>query len=273
MTGENKGEARGSQAPVALVTGASRGLGRGIAETLARDGLSVAVHYASNAKAAEETVAACRRLALDPGQRFITVGGNVGLAADRARIVEETLAQLSRIDALVNNAGMAPRVRADIVEASEESFDEVIAVNLKGPYFLSQAVVKHWLSRKGEAPLPGGFKLIIVSSISAYLASINRGEYCISKAGLGMVTKLWASRLATEGVQVFELRPGIMATDMTAGVKDKYDKLIAEGLVPQKRWGQGADVGLAVSALLKGYFPFSTGDIINVDGGIHLQRL
>jgi 3-oxoacyl-[acyl-carrier protein] reductase len=273
MTGESKGEARGPQAPVALVTGASRGLGRGIAETLARDGLSVAVHYASNAKAAEETVAACRRLAPDPGQRFITVGGNVGLHADRARIVEQTLAQLSRIDALVNNAGMAPRVRADIVEASEESFDEVIAVNLKGPYFLSQAVVKHWLSRKGEAPLPGGFKLIIVSSISAYLASINRGEYCISKAGLGMVTKLWASRLATEGVQVFELRPGIMATDMTAGVKDKYDKLIAEGLVPQKRWGTGEDVGLAVSALLKGAFPFSTGDVINVDGGIHLQRL
>ncbi len=260
-------------APVALVTGASRGLGRGIAETLAKDGLSVAVHYASNRAAAEETAAACRTLARDPGQLFITVGGNVGVAADRARIVADTLAGLGRIDALVNNAGMAPRVRADIVEATEESFDEVLAVNLKGPYFLSQAVVRHWLSRKGESPLPGGYKLIIVSSISAYLASINRGEYCISKAGLGMVTKLWASRLATEGVQVFEVRPGIMATDMTAGVKEKYDKLIAEGLVPQKRWGTGEDVGLAVSALLKGYFPFSTGDVINVDGGVHLQRL
>ncbi len=259
--------------PVALVTGASRGLGRGIAEVLARDGLSVAVHYASNVKAAEETVAACRKLAPGPEQRFLAVGGNVGDAGDRARIVTETLAGLGRIDALVNNAGMAPRVRADIVEATEESFDEVIAVNLKGPYFLSQTVVRHWLERKGTSRLAGGFKLIIVSSISAYLASINRGEYCISKAGLGMVTKLWASRLATEGVQVFEIRPGIMATDMTAGVKEKYDKLIGEGLVPQKRWGTGEDVGLAVSALLKGNFPFSTGDVINVDGGIHLQRL
>jgi 3-oxoacyl-[acyl-carrier protein] reductase len=258
---------------VALVTGASRGLGRGIAETLAKDGFSVAIHYASNRTAAEETAAACRTLARDPAQRFITVGGNVGNAADRARIVADTLSALGRIDALINNAGMAPRVRADIVEATEESFDEVIAVNLKDPYFLSQLVVRHWLGRKGESPLPGGFKLVIVSSISAYLASINRGEYCISKAGLGMVTKLWASRLATEGVQVFEIRPGIMATDMTAGVKDKYDKLIAEGLVPQKRWGTAEDVGLAVSALLAGNFPFSTGDTINVDGGIHLQRL
>jgi 3-oxoacyl-[acyl-carrier protein] reductase len=267
MNADSKG------APVALVTGASRGLGRGIAETLAKDGLSVAVHYASNSKAAEETVASCRKLARDPGQRFQAVGGNVGAASDRAHIVAETLAAFGRIDALVNNAGMAPRVRNDIVDATEESFDEVIAVNLKGPYFLSQAVVRHWLSRPGDAALPGGYKLIIVSSISAYLASVNRGEYCISKAGLGMVTKLWASRLATEGVQVFEVRPGIMATDMTAGVKDKYDKLIAEGLVPQRRWGTGEDVGLAVSALLKGSFPFSTGDIINVDGGIHLQRL
>jgi 3-oxoacyl-[acyl-carrier protein] reductase len=264
-------------APVALVTGASRGLGRGIAETLAKDGMSVAVHYASNREAAEQTVAACRQLATHAGQRFIPVGGNVGAGADRARIVEETLAGLGRIDALVNNAGMAPRTRADILDATEESFDEVIGVNLKGPYFLSQLVVRHWLGA-GGAPagpslLPGGFKLVIVSSISAYIASVNRGEYCISKAGLGMVTKLWASRLAAEGVQVFEVRPGIMATDMTAGVKEKYDKLIAEGLVPQKRWGSGQDVGLAVSGLLKGFFPFSTGDIINVDGGMHLQRL
>jgi 3-oxoacyl-[acyl-carrier protein] reductase len=258
---------------VALVTGASRGLGRGIAEALARDGLSVAVHYARNVQAAEETVASCRRLAPDPSQRFITVAGNVGHTPDRAHIVAETLTGLGRIDALVNNAGMAPRVRADIVEASEESFDEVLGVNLKGPFFLSQAVVRHWLGRKGEAPLPGGFKLVFISSISAYLASVNRGEYCISKAGLGMVTKLWASRLASEGVQVFEVRPGIMATDMTAGVKGKYDKLIAEGLVPQNRWGQPADVGLAVSALLKGFFPFSTGDVFDIDGGMHLQRL
>ena len=259
---------------VALVTGASRGLGRGIAEVLARDGLSVAIHFASNKGAAEETAAACRKLAPRADQKFITVGGNVGTAADRVRIVAETLAGLGRIDTLVNNAGIAPRVRADLIDATEEIFDEVIAVNLKGPYFLSQLVVRHWLGdARGDSRLAAGFKLIFVSSISAYLASINRGEYCISKAGLAMATKLWATRLATDGVQVFELRPGIMATDMTAGVKEKYDKLIAEGLVPQKRWGSGEDVGLAVSALLKGAFPFSTGDVINVDGGIHLQRL
>ena len=256
-----------------LVTGSSRGLGRGVAETLAREGHSVAVHYVNNKAAAEDTAEACRKLAPRAEQRFVTVGGNVGATADRKRIVAETLAGLGRIDALVNNAGMAPRVRADVTETSEESFDEVLGVNLKGPFFLSQAVVKHWLAHPNDARLPGGYKLIFVSSISAYLASINRGEYCISKAALAMVTKLWATRLATAGVQVFELRPGIMATDMTAGVKEKYDRLIAEGLVPQQRWGTPEDVGLAVGVLMKGYLPFSTGDVINVDGGIHLQRL
>lgn len=259
--------------PVVLVTGASRGLGRGIALALARDGKSVAVHFASNRAAADETVAECAKYANTSGQRFVAVGGNVGDAADRARIVSETLAAFGQIDALINNAGIAPRVRADIVDATEESFDEVIGVNLKGPYFLSQAVVRTWLSQPGAARLPGGYKLIFISSISAYLASTNRGEYCISKAGLAMATKLWASRLATDEIQVFEIRPGIMATDMTAGVKEKYDKLIAEGLVPQRRWGTGDDVGQAVTALLEGSFPFSTGDVFNVDGGMHLQRL
>ena len=264
---------KSAETPVVLVTGASRGLGRGIALALARDGKSVGVHFATNRTAADETVAACEKVATDPKQRFVAVGGNVGDASDRARIVSETLSAFGQIDALVNNAGIAPRVRADIVDATEESFDEVIGINLKGPYFLSQAIVRTWLSRPGAARLPGGYKLIFVSSISAYLASINRGEYCISKAGLAMATKLWASRLATDGVQVFEIRPGIMATDMTAGVKEKYDKLIAEGLVPQKRWGTGDDVGQAVTTLLQGTFPFSTGDVFNVDGGMHLQRL
>jgi NAD(P)-dependent dehydrogenase (short-subunit alcohol dehydrogenase family) len=259
--------------PVVLVTGASRGLGRGIAQALAQDGKSVAVHFASNRAAAEETVRDCETMKKHPGQRFVPVGGNIGSARDRARIVAETLSAFGHIDALVNNAGIAPRVRADIVDATEESFDEVIGINLKGPYFLSQAVVKGWLERPEAARLSGGYKLIFVSSISAYLASTNRGEYCVSKAALAMVTKLWASRLATSGVQVFEIRPGIMATDMTSGVKEKYDKLIAEGLVPQQRWGTGEDVGRAVTALLSGAFPFSTGDVFNVDGGMHLQRL
>jgi 3-oxoacyl-[acyl-carrier protein] reductase len=264
----------GQPPAVVLVTGASRGLGRGIAEVLAREGLSVAIHYANNRAAAEATRAACEAVAGRNDQRFFVVGGNVATAIERTRIVTETLGALGRIDALVNNAGIAPRVRADLLEASEESFDEVMAVNLKGPYFLAQQVARLWLGElRGQARLAGGFKLIFVSSISAYLASINRGEYCVSKAALAMATKLWATRLATEGVQVFEVRPGIMATDMTAGVKDKYDRLIEDGLVPQKRWGTGEDVGRAVAALLSGAFPFSTGDVINVDGGIHLQRL
>lgn len=258
---------------VVLVTGASRGLGRGVAEALAKDGLSVAIHYASNKAAADQTQAACRTLARRADQQFVLVAGNVASADDRRRIVEETLAGLGRIDGLVNNAGMAPRVRADILEASEESFDELIAVNLKGPYFLSQAVARHWLERPNGSRLPGGYKLVFVTSVSAYMASVNRGEYCVSKAGLAMASKLWATRLAAEGVQVYEVRPGIMATDMTAGVKDRYDRLIAEGLVPQGRWGTAEDVGLAVSALMNGSLPYSTGDVLNVDGGMHLQRL
>jgi NAD(P)-dependent dehydrogenase (short-subunit alcohol dehydrogenase family) len=164
-------------------------------------------------------------------------------------------------------------VRADILDATEDSFDELIAVNLKGPYFLSQAVAKHWLDDGGPSRLGGGHKLVFVTSASAARASINRGEYCVSKAGLAMAVKLWATRLAGDGIQVFEVRPGIMATDMTAAVKDKYDRMIADGLVPQGRWGTGEDVGLAVSALLSGRFPFSTGDVLNVDGGLHLERL
>jgi NAD(P)-dependent dehydrogenase (short-subunit alcohol dehydrogenase family) len=258
---------------VALVTGASRGLGRGVAQALARHGLDVAIHYATHRAAAEETLAACRGLAPRPEQRFAVIEGDLASTADRQRIVAETLKAFGRIDALVNNAGMAPRTRADILEASEDSFDELIAVNLKGPYFLSQSVVRHWLERRGDCRLGGGYKLVFVSSVSATMASVNRGDYCVSKAGLAMAAKLWATRLAKEGVQVFELRPGIMETDMTAGVKEKYDRLIAEGLVPQGRWGTAEDVGLAVCALLEGRFPFSTGDVIHVDGGLHLERL
>ncbi|PYQ54202.1 MAG: 3-ketoacyl-ACP reductase [Acidobacteria bacterium] len=256
-----------------LVTGASRGLGRGIAETLARDGLDVAIHYGRNREAAQETEATCRAAATRPDQRFVLVGGDVASRGDRQRILDETLAGLGRLDALVNNAGMAPRARVDLLDATEESFDELVAVNLKGPYFLSQAAARHWIAKKGVSRLPGGYKLVFISSISATHVSLNRGEYCVSKAGLAMAAKLWAARLAADGVQVFEVRPGIMATDMTAGVKEHYDRLLAEGLVPQKRWGTAEDVGRAVSALLKGSLPFSTGDVLHVDGGLHLERL
>jgi 3-oxoacyl-[acyl-carrier protein] reductase len=258
---------------VALVTGASRGLGRGIAESLARLGISVAVHYSSNRAAADETIAACLSVAPNPDQRFVPVAGNLGAAEGRQRIFDETMAAFGRIDALVNNAGIAPRERLDIVDATEEIFDEVIDVNLKGPYFLSQLAARHWLAHPGECLLPGGYKLIFVSSLSAAVPSLNRGEYCISKAGLAMATQLWANRLADHGAQVLELRPGIMLTDMTSGVKTKYDELIAAGLVPQKRWGTPEDVGLAVQSILAGHFPFSTGDVINLDGGFHLRKL
>lgn len=261
------------QPPVVLVTGSSRGLGRGVAERLAQSGFSVAVHYAGNEAAARETEASCRKLAVSDGQQFAIVCGNIGEAEGRERIFRETMDALGRIDALVNNAGIAPRVRADIVDATEESFDEVVGINLKGPHFLTQRVVRYWLENPEASRIAGGYKLIFVTSISSNTASVARGEYCISKAGLSMASQLWATRLADQGIQVTEIRPGIMATDMTAGVKEKYDALIAEGLVPQKRWGSPSDLGDAVDAVLRNYFPFSTGDVLNVDGGFHLRRL
>jgi NAD(P)-dependent dehydrogenase (short-subunit alcohol dehydrogenase family) len=254
---------------VALVTGGSRGIGRGIAVALARAGLDVAINYAGNRAAAEECQAVCRDAG--PG-RFEIVQGDVGLAADRARLVEFVRATYGRIDCLVNNAGVAPSVRADLLEASEESFDRLIAINLKGPYFLTQQIARWMIDLRGSL---GDYspKIITISSISAYTASINRGDYCLSKAGLGMLTKLFAVRLADHGIGVFEVRPGIIQTDMTAGVVDKYDKLIEAGLTPIRRWGQPDDIGRTVAAVAVGSFPFSTGEVINVDGGFHLKWL
>ncbi len=262
-----------SSPAVVLVTGSSRGLGRGVAECLAATGYSVAIHYASNRDAAEKAAEACRAKAINAEQKFAIVGGSVGTAGEREQIFAQTFEAFGHLDALVNNAGIAPRVRADIVDATEDVFDEVVGVNLKGPYFLSQLAVRYWLANPGKSRLSTGYKLLFVSSLSATAASINRGEYCISKAGLAMAAQLWAVRLAADGIQVMELRPGIMATDMTAGVKEKYDKLLAEGIVPQKRWGEPSDVGHAVESILAGHFPFSTGDVVNIDGGFHLRRL
>ena len=259
--------------PVVLVTGAGRGLGRGVALELARAGCSVAINYVENLPAAARTVAHCRGAAPSRAQRFLPIQADVGAAAGRTRLVAETLAQFGRIGALVNNAGRAPQVRADLTEATEESFDELIRVNLKGPYFLTQAVVRHWLTARPKPRLPGGFKIIFITSVSAGTASITRGDYCISKAGLSMAAQLWATRLAANAIQVFELRPGIMKTAMTARVRKTYDQLIAQGLVPQGRWGQPGDVGLAVRSILAGHFPYSTGAVIPIDGGLHLRRL
>ena len=259
--------------PVVLVTGAGRGLGRGIARELAAAGCSVAINFVGNLAAADKTVTLCRKAARSRKQRFAAVQADIGVRADRGRLITETLKRFGRIDALVNNAGIAPRNRVDLTEATEESFEELIRINLQGPHFLTQALVRHWLAARPRPRLPGGFKIIFITSVSAAAASLNRGEYCISKAGLSMVAKLWAARLAAHGIQVIELRPGIMATDMTAAVRGRYDQLMAKGLVPQNRWGTPADVGLAVRSILAGHFSFSTGAVIPIDGGLHLQRL
>jgi 3-oxoacyl-[acyl-carrier protein] reductase len=239
----------------------------------AAQGLSVAINYAADRQAAEQTAALCAEAAVDAAQQFVPIAGNVASEDARAALVEETLAAFGRIDALVNNAGIAPRQRADITVATEASFEELMRTNLQGPYFLTQRVANHWIGAKYEARLTGGFKIVFVTSISADTASVARGEYCVSKAGLSMAAQLWAVRLAEEGIQVIEVRPGIMATDMTAAVKDKYDALIAQGLVPQRRWGTAQDVGRAVRAVLGGAFPYSAGAVIHVDGGFSLRRL
>jgi 3-oxoacyl-[acyl-carrier protein] reductase len=258
--------------PVVLVTGASRGLGRGIAVSCARAGFSVAVHYASNEKAARETVALCRASS-GSAQEFHPVQCNLAMSAERVALWEQTIAAFGHVDALVNNAGMAPRVRVDLTQTTEESYDEVMEVNLKGPFFLSQMAARYWLERPGQSRLAAGYHLLFITSISADTVSVNRGEYCLSKAGLAMTTQLWAARLAGHGVHVHEIRPGIMETDMTAGVKERYNRLLRDGLVPQQLWGTPEDVGRAVQAILRGDFPFSTGAIIPVDGGLHLRRL
>lgn len=255
----------------ALVTGASRGIGRGIAIELARTGARVAINYAGNAEAAAEALSLVKAAG---GDGFI-VQGDVAVAADRERLVAETMEKFGRIDLLVNNAGVAPKVRADLLDCGEESFDRLFEINLKGPFFLTQLVAKQMLK---QAPDAEGFRgrIVNITSISAYTASINRGDYCMVKAGLAMMTKLFADRLANDGINVYEIRPGVIATDMTGGVKEKYDKLIItdeRGITPIRRWGKPEDIGRAVRAIAEDRFPFSTGACFDVDGGFHLHRL
>jgi len=264
---------------VALITGASRGIGRGIALELARIGYDLVINFAGNKPAATEAAALCEAAAKAAGRsiRAAICRADIAVAADRAALIQFTRDQFGRLDLLVNNAGVAPSVRADILDASEESFDRLIGINVKGPYFLTQLVAK-WMieqveegKRLGTAQQPP--RIITISSISAYTASTNRGDYCVAKAALSMLTPLYASRLAGHGINVYEIRPGVIATDMTGPVKDKYDKLIAEGLTPIQRWGTPEDVGKAVAAIAQDLLPFSTGEVLNVDGGFHLRRL
>ena len=196
---------------------------------------------------------------------------DISSSADRQKLIDFTRSEFAGIDLLVNNAGVAPEVRADILEASEASFDRMIHINVKGPYFLTQLVARCMIETKEKRQ--SSPKIVTISSVSAYAASINRGDYCIAKAALSMLTPLYAARLAEHGINVYEIRPGIIATDMTGPVKDKYDKLIAEGLTPIKRWGAPEDVAKAVLAIANDAFPFSTGEVINVDGGFHIRRL
>ena len=260
-----------SERPVSLVTGAGRGIGRGIAMELAKLGHAVAINYAGNVAAADE----CLALVRAAGGDGFTVRADVSVAEDRMRLVQETLRVYGRIDLLVNNAGVAPNVRADLLEAGEESFDRLIAINLKGPYFLTQLIANQMIAQvqNGQNSTFGPPQIVTITSMSAYTASVNRGDYCVAKAGLAMMTALFAARLAEFGINVYEIRPGVIATDMTGGVKEKYDALIAQGAWPIRRWGEPADIGRAVAAIARGDFPFSTGEVINVDGGFHLRTL
>jgi 3-oxoacyl-[acyl-carrier protein] reductase len=253
----------------ALVTGGSRGIGRGICLSLAQAGWSVAINYAGNTQAAEETQALCRQAACRTDQEFTILQADISVKAQRDELVRSAIAAFGQLDGLVNNAGIAPRQRVDVLEMSEESLDEVMSVNLRGPLLLSQALARHWVDGKTAA----GKSILFVSSVSARMVSTARAEYCISKAGIAMAVQVLAARLAPEGVLVCELRPGIIKTDMTAGVVQKYDTLIEQGLVPQGRWGTPEDIGQAVAAMLGGGFRFSTGSVIHIDGGLHIPIL
>lgn len=255
--------------PVALVTGGGRGIGRGICLALAADGFGLAVNYRADRDAAEDTAQACRAA----GSPWVeTLPGDVGHAAERERMVADLMGRAGRIDVLVNNAGISSPRRADMLEVSEETWDTVLRTNLTGPFFLCQLVARRMIDllRAGIIRHP---TIVNVSSVSAYAASLERAEYCVSKAGLAMVTQGWALRLAEEGIGVHEVRPGVIATDMTGAVAAEYDRRIADGLTPIRRWGSPADVGNAVRLLVGGQLSFSVGEILNVDGGFHSRRL
>lgn len=281
--------------PVALVTGGTRGIGHAVCVRLATEGYRIAAFGRSAAEDVQDNLQAIQTAAIQPTTipkdiipkdtpdeaRFLYVRGSIDVEEDRKKLVETVLQQFGRIDVLVNNAGVAPSVRMDLLQTTAESFDRVMAINLRGPFFLTQHVANVMVET-----LQNGFhnmgrevteiyhpKIINIASISSYVSSTMRGEYCISKAGLSMMTSLFADRLAEYGIGVYEIRPGIIATDMTAAVTEKYTKLINDGLLPFRRWGTSEDVASAVAMLCHGALPYSTGEVINVDGGFHLRRL
>jgi NAD(P)-dependent dehydrogenase (short-subunit alcohol dehydrogenase family) len=245
-----------SDRPVALVTGASRGIGRAIAVELARTHRVLATYRARRDSA--------ESLRAETGAEILQ--SDIASGADRAALIAFARERMGRLDLLVNNAGMAPLERRDILEAAEESFDALIATNLKGPYFLTQLAARWMLEQ-------GGGRIVFVTSVSAYAASLNRGEYCVSKAGLSMAAALWAARLAPHGIGVFEIRPGVIRTDMIAKVEKQYEERIAAGLLPQGRMGEPGDVARVVRAIADGLLDYSAGQVLDVDGGFHLRTL
>ena len=253
---------------VALVTGGTRGIGLASAEALAREGWDLAVCGVRGQEAVQPALQKLR----DAGAAVLYVRADIGEDDALERLVSAVRERFGRLDTLVNNAGVAPQERKDILEATRQSFDRLIRVNLRGPYFLTQAVARYMLELKGADPSFRGC-IVFITSISAAVASVNRGEYCISKAGLSMASLLWATRLAGDGIAVYEVRPGIIKTDMTAGVTAKYDALIEQGLTLQRRWGTPEDVGKAVAMLARGDLAYSTGQVITVDGGLTVRRL
>lgn len=251
---------------VALVTGGSRGIGLGIATELAKAGFHLAVNGVREETAVLEVLTELRRFATNVAY----VRGDISKSTDRQKVVEETLTRFGHINVLVNNAGIAPRERMDILEATEENFEHLLKVNLQGPYFLTQLVSNQMIKQNRQ----NDFCCIInISSVSATVASVNRGEYCISKAGIAMATRLWAARLGEYDIPVYEIRPGVIRTDMTSAVTEKYDRLFKEGMALQRRWGTPEDVGKVAAAMATGLMPYSTGQVVLVDGGMTVQQL
>jgi NAD(P)-dependent dehydrogenase (short-subunit alcohol dehydrogenase family) len=254
--------------PVSFITGGSRGIGLGIARELAAGGFDVAINGRRDASEVTNVISELK----SAGGEAIYCQGDVADLSDHAKMLEQIRGRFGRLDVLVNNAGVAPDVRADLLDAGPQSFDRLISINLRGPYFLTQAAARWMIEQRKQNNSFRGC-IVNVSSVSATVVSTNRGDYCISKAGVAMATQLWAARLAEFDIDVYEVRPGVIATDMTAGVKEKYDALIANGLTLEKRWGTPADVGKAVAVLARGELPYATGQVLHVDGGMTIQRL
>lgn len=253
---------------VALITGGTRGIGLAIALELAANGYDLAINGIRDGAGVKKVLENIR----SKGARVVYCRGNIGIYEERQAVVEQLNVEFGRVNLLVNNAGVGPLERTDPMNLSEESYDRVMRINLKGPFFLTQAIARIMRGQK-EADTATMGMIINIGSISATVVSPNRAEYCISKAGFSMHSKVWAAHLASYGISVYEIRPGVIRTDMTSGVIEKYDRLIAEGLNIQPRWGTPEDVARSVISLAKGYFPFSTGSVFMVDGGLTVQRL